>query len=78
MSCRVQVQYCAQFANGAGISLIMAYLNGNSIPDLLSFRSAPDQSLAVPQHQLSACAMACGPLHAVRREQWCGAAGRCL
>ena len=34
----LQVQYCAPVANGAGVSLIMAYLNGNNIPDLLTFR----------------------------------------
>ena len=37
----LQVQFIAPVANGAGVSLIMAYLNGNSIPDLLTFRSAP-------------------------------------
>jgi hypothetical protein len=36
----LQVQFVAPVANGAGVSLIMAYLNGNSIPDLLTFRSA--------------------------------------
>ena len=36
----LQVQFIAPVANGAGVSLIMAYLNGNSIPDLLTFRSA--------------------------------------
>ncbi|BDA43410.1 probable chloride channel protein D at N-terminal half [Coccomyxa sp. Obi] len=33
------VQYWAPTASGAGVSLIMGYLNGNNIPDLLSFRS---------------------------------------
>ena len=34
-----QVQFWAPAAGGAGVSLIMAYLNGNAIPDLLSARS---------------------------------------
>lgn len=36
---RMQVQFWAPTASGAGVSLIMGYLNGNNIPDLLSFRS---------------------------------------
>ncbi|EIE22417.1 hypothetical protein COCSUDRAFT_16693 [Coccomyxa subellipsoidea C-169] len=35
----MQVQFWAPTASGAGVSLIMGYLNGNNIPDLLSFRS---------------------------------------
>jgi hypothetical protein len=40
-ACRpdLQVQFWAPAAGGAGVSLIMAYLNGNAIPDLLSVRS---------------------------------------
>jgi hypothetical protein len=34
-----QVQFWAPQASGAGVSLIMAYLNGNAIPDLLSLRA---------------------------------------
>lgn len=34
-----QVQLWAPQASGAGVSLIMAYLNGNAIPDLLSLRA---------------------------------------
>ncbi len=34
-----QVQFWAPQASGAGVSLVMAYLNGNAIPDLLSLRS---------------------------------------
>ncbi len=37
--CRRQVQFWAPQASGAGVSLIMAYLNGNAIPDLLSLRA---------------------------------------
>ena len=33
------MQFWAPAAGGAGVSLIMAYLNGNAIPDLLSARS---------------------------------------
>jgi len=33
------VQFWAPQASGAGVSLIMAYLNGNAIPDLLSLRA---------------------------------------
>ncbi len=58
----MQVQYCAHFANGAGVSLIMAYLNGNSIPDLLSFRSAP--RLCPPIHQ--PCYLSITPYHPYR------------
>ena len=34
-----QFQFWAPQASGAGVSLIMAYLNGNAIPDLLSLRA---------------------------------------
>jgi len=50
-----QVQFWAPQASGAGVSLIMAYLNGNAIPDLLSLRAlvakfsgAPPRARAAP------------------------------
>ena len=50
-----QVQFWAPQASGAGVSLIMAYLNGNAIPDLLSLRAlvakfsgAPRRARAAP------------------------------
>ena len=73
--CHMQVQYCAQFANGAGVSLIMAYLNGNSIPDLLSFRSAPH----IPHCSLPAVAGAHNmvqPCHRAARKKCLITAGR--
>jgi H+/Cl- antiporter ClcA len=36
-SATVQVQYWANAAAGAGVTLVMAYLNGNHIPNLLRF-----------------------------------------
>ena len=37
--CHGQVQWVAPAAAGAGTSLVIAYLNGNAVPDLLSWRS---------------------------------------
>lgn len=35
----MQVQLYAPAAAGSGVSLVMAYLNGNAVPDLLTFRT---------------------------------------
>ena len=37
--CAGQVQWIAPAAAGAGVSLVIAYLNGNAVPDLLNWRS---------------------------------------
>lgn len=37
--CAVQVQYWAPQAAGAGVTLVMAYLNGNHVPNLLRLRT---------------------------------------
>ena len=37
--CDVQAQFWAPAAAAAGVSLVMAYLNGVAIPDLLSLRT---------------------------------------
>lgn len=41
LSCEhiLQVQWVAPAAAGAGVSLVIAYLNGNAVPDLLSWRA---------------------------------------
>jgi chloride channel 7 len=36
---RAQVQYWAPQAAGAGVTLVMAYLNGNHVPNLLRMRT---------------------------------------
>ena len=39
LACALQVQYWAPAAAAAGVSLVMAYLNGVAIPDLLSLHT---------------------------------------
>ena len=48
-----QVQFWAPQASGAGVSLIMAYLNGNAIPDLLSLRALVAKFSGAPARHTS-------------------------
>ena len=55
-----QVQFWAPQASGAGVSLIMAYLNGNAIPDLLSLRALIAKFSGTPH---GTCAWLQGTVH---------------